>query len=711
MALPSRCAVSDIIPLTMQNQQESRRANRLALESSPYLLQHAYNPVDWYPWGHEAFAKAREENKPILLSVGYSACHWCHVMEHESFENEAIAAQMNADFVNIKVDREERPDIDQIYMNFVQLTTGRGGWPMTVFLTTEGHPFFGGTYYPPHDRYNMPGFPRLMQTISEAYANKREDLLESAKEMIGELRRMNTVSIEGGALTQENLDSLYGRIIKSYDATHGGFGGAPKFPAPMTLEFLLRYHHRTGDANALDIVTHTCRKMADGGMYDHLGGGFARYSVDALWLVPHFEKMLYDNAQLAKLYAHVWQVTKDDYFKTKCFEILDYVLREMTDELGGFYSAQDADSEGVEGKFFVWTPTELKELLGDEDAKLFGYHYDVSETGNFEHGMSILHERHSVEESADDLNVDVEKLKQVLAKGKEELFAIRETRIKPQRDDKVLTAWNGLMLSAFAEAGFIFDREDYTDAARKNADFVLTTMQTSEGRLLRTYGNTTEGAKAKLNGYLEDYALFSDGLLDLFQVTGDTRWLSEAKRLADTMITEFWDEEDGGFFFTSNDHEELIVRTKDFFDNATPSGNSVAAEVLIKLQKLTGDERYGRFSASVLRLMSNNILKYPQAFSRALISLDYSLAGVKEIVILHDDGQDNNALAATLKDKYLPNKIVVLSSHHGDSDLLPILEGKELIADSPTAFVCENYTCKEPVTEKEKFNRQLGATA
>jgi uncharacterized protein YyaL (SSP411 family) len=687
--------------------QKPKPANRLIEESSPYLLQHAYNPVDWYPWGQEAFSRAKAEDKPVLLSVGYSACHWCHVMEHESFESTEIAAQMNQNFVNIKVDREERPDIDQIYMNFVQMTTGRGGWPMTVFLTPEGLPFYGGTYYPPYDRYNMPGFPRILQSIKEAYDGKKDDIQNSAAEILGELRRMSAAQTESAPVSAEQFERTYAAIIRGYDATHGGFGGAPKFPAPMTLEFLLRHYDRTGDKQALDIVTHTCRKMADGGIYDHLGGGFARYSVDALWLVPHFEKMLYDNAQLAKLYVHVWQITKDEYFKRKAEEILDYVLREMTDDLGGFYSAQDADSEGVEGKFFVWTPDEVREVLGKEDAELFGYHFDVSESGNFEDEKSILHERQSVEKSAAALKVTVEKLNEAIARGKAKLFDFRESRIKPQRDEKVLTAWNGLMLSAFAEAGFVFNREDYLDAARKNADFILNNMQTADGHLLRTYGVTKDGGKAKLNAYLEDYALFADGLLDLFQTTGETRWLKEAKRLSDLMIAEFWDEEDGGFFFTGNNHEELIVRSKDYFDNATPSGNSVAAEVLLKLEKFTGGENYARFAAGIFRALSGNLLKYPQAFGRALIALFYSLTPVKEIVILSDKGQNENDLVRVLRENYIPNKIVVLSEIHGDEELLPILEGKELIADSPTAFVCENYTCKEPVTEKELLLKQL----
>jgi len=687
--------------------QKPKRSNRLIGESSPYLLQHAYNPVDWHPWGPEALARAKAEDKPVLLSVGYSACHWCHVMEHESFENEEIAALMNENFINIKVDREERPDIDQIYMNFVQLTTGRGGWPMTVFLTPEGFPFFGGTYFPPYDRYNMPGFPRILQSVADAYHDKRDEILSSTTELLGELRRVGLVEADGSTPAVEQLERAYKTIIRGYDATHGGFGGAPKFPAPMTLEFLLRIFDRTKDQQALDMVTHTCRKMADGGMYDHLGGGFARYSTDAHWLTPHFEKMLYDNAQLARLYLHVWQVTGDEFFKRKAEEIFDYVLREMTDEQGGFYSAQDADSEGEEGKFFVWTPAEIKDILGEEEARLFGFHFDVSESGNFEHGASILHERSSVEDSAKALGVSVEKLSEVIAQAKKKLFTAREKRIKPMRDEKILTAWNGLMLSAFAEAGFILGRRDYRAAAEKNAGFILANMRTAEGYLLRTYGTTQEGGKAKLNAYLEDYALFIEGLLTLFEATGATHLLKEARQLADLMIAEFWDEEDGGFFFTGKNHEELIVRSKDFFDNATPSGNSVAAEVLIKLEKLTGDDKYSRYGTGIFRLLSGQLTKYPQAFGRALTALSYYLSAVKEIVVLYDKGQEENDLLDALSRNYIPNKILVMSEIHGDTELLPILEGKELIGDAPTAFVCENYTCREPVTETEQFIKQL----
>ncbi|HEY0407881.1 MAG TPA: thioredoxin domain-containing protein, partial [Pyrinomonadaceae bacterium] len=515
---------------------EHKHTNRLSGETSPYLLQHAHNPVDWHPWGEEAFARARAENKPILLSIGYSACHWCHVMEHESFENEEIARLMNENFISIKVDREERPDLDQIYMNAVQMMTGHGGWPMTVFLTPEGVPFYGGTYYPPVDRYNMPGFPRVLLGVAEAYRSQPDEITQSADTMLAELRRLGQARASNEGIAVELLDDAARGIARSYDAQHGGFGSAPKFPAPMNLEFLLRVYHRTGQSDALEMVEHTCRKMAEGGMYDQLGGGFHRYSTDARWLVPHFEKMLYDNALLARLYLHAYQATRNDFYRRIAEETLDYVAREMMDERGGFYSTQDADSEGHEGKFFVWTIDEVKEILGAEDGALFSSYYDVTAGGNFE-GQNILNVTRSIEDAAKASGVTVERLREALARGRRALFDARERRVKPDRDEKVLTAWNGLMLAAFAEAAAILEREDYLNAAKNNAQFVLDNLR-REGLLLRAY----KDGQAKLNAYLEDYAFFIDGLLALYEAAGELRWLEEALSLALTMNAEFWDE-------------------------------------------------------------------------------------------------------------------------------------------------------------------------
>ncbi|HEV2826577.1 MAG TPA: thioredoxin domain-containing protein, partial [Pyrinomonadaceae bacterium] len=586
--------------------------NRLSKETSPYLLQHAHNPVDWFPWGAEAFEVARREQKPLLLSIGYSACHWCHVMEHESFENEAIAKLMNENFVNIKVDREERPDLDQIYMSAVQMMTQHGGWPMTVFLTPEGVPFYAGTYFPPEDRYNMPGFPRVLISIADAYRERPDDIQETAVSVLSQLKRAVAAAESNAPLTKELLDTAFTGIVRNYDPTNGGFGGAPKFPPAMTLEFLLHTYYRTGNQKALEIVRHTCRKMAEGGIYDQLAGGFHRYATDARWLVPHFEKMLYDNALLSRLYLHYYQVSGDKSAQIVAEGILDYVAREMTDSRGGFYSTQDADSEGVEGKFFIWSKHEIEELLGKQDGALFNEYYNLTDTGNFE-GENILNVTRDLQQVADSADVTVEQLSQSLARARAILFAAREKRVKPARDEKILTAWNGLMLTSFAEAAAILRRPDYLAVSKKNAQFVLDNLR-RDRLLLRTY----KDGQAKLNAYLEDYAFFIDGLLTLFETTGELEWLEQALKLTATMIEEFWDDEEGGFFFTGRSHEELIVRSKDFFDNATPSGNSVAAEVLLRIGLLTDNDDYQRRAATILRLMASAIERYPAGFGRLL---------------------------------------------------------------------------------------------
>lgn len=696
-------------------QAPKKYTNRLINETSPYLLQHAHNPVDWYAWGDEAFEKARAEDKPVLVSIGYSACHWCHVMEHESFENESTASIMNEHFVCIKVDMEERPDVDQIYMTFVQLTTGRGGWPMNVFLTPEKLPFFGGTYFPPDRRFNMPSWPQILESVAEAWREKRDDLMHSAVDILGEMRRISIGEFKPDSLSEELLDTAFASFDRTFDSANGGFGGAPKFPPAMGLEFLLRYWKRTGNERALEIVRRTAEKMADGGIYDQIGGGFHRYSVDAVWLVPHFEKMLYDNAQLARLYLHLYQITLTDgrvsardseFFKRIATEILEYVRREMLDPLGGFYSTQDADSEGIEGKFFVWTAGEITEILGEKDAQAFNFFYDVSEEGNFEE-RNILNVRYSLADAAAALRIDENSLSRILDEGRKRLFTERAKRIKPFRDEKVLTAWNGLMLVAFAEAAVIFDNEEYLETAKKNADFLLENlMEAGDGernseRLLRTW----KDGEGKLSAYIEDYANFADGLIELFQVSGEIRYLREAKRLADVMITEFWDEENGGFFFTARDHEELIVRNKDYNDNATPSGNSVAADVLLRLAKLTGDEKYERYAVTVLRLAASQARRYPQGFGRLLSAIEYHLGGSKEIVLL---GDADGALTKAVWSDYIPGKVVVLSDGDGESaGLIPLLADRIMIGGEPTAYICENFTCRQPVTTVEALKEQL----
>ncbi len=688
---------------------EHAHTNRLIDETSPYLLQHAHNPVDWYPWGEEAFAVARQEQKPVLLSIGYSACHWCHVMEHESFENEAIAKLMNDNFVNIKVDREERPDLDQIYMNAVQMMTQHGGWPMTVFLTPDAVPFYAGTYFPPEDRYNMPGFPRVLISLADAYRERTDEIQETAKSVLAELQRSAGARGSDEQLSTELLDLAYRGTIKNYDATNGGFGGAPKFPPAMSLEFLLRYHHRTGEQHALDIVKHTIKKMAEGGIYDHLGGGFHRYSTDARWLVPHFEKMLYDNALLSRLYLHYYQLTGDAAAREVAEGILDYVVREMTDAGGGFYSTQDADSEGEEGKFFVWSFDEIKEVLGDADARVFADHYNVTDEGNFE-GKNILNVTRDFDAVAKKHNLSLEQLTQLLQRSRQALFAKREQRIKPARDEKILTAWNGLMLRSFAEAAAILNRDDYADVANKNAAFILENMQL-DGLVLRTYKN----GEAKLNAYLEDYAFYIDGLLSLYEARGDERWFQEAYKLTATMLEEFWDDQEGGFFFTGRSHEQLIVRSKDFFDNATPSGNSVAAGVLLRIALLTDNEDYRRRAITIFRLTNNFIRRYPAGFGRLLSALDFHFGPNQEIALVGEpDSVGFKALLNEIWEIYLPNKVVAPGKPRKTSgnDLIALLRERGTAYGEATAYVCQNYVCSQPVTEPSALRTQLkGARA
>ena len=698
-------------------QAPKKYTNKLITETSPYLLQHAHNPVYWYPWGEEAFARAKAEDKPVLVSIGYSACHWCHVMEHESFEDEKVAAVMNEHFVSIKVDMEERPDVDKIYMNFVQITTGRGGWPMNVFITPEKLPFFGGTYFPPSPRYGMPSWTQILLSIAEAWRERRDELTRSATEILGELRRLGVNELSP-AIDGDMLNFAYSTFAKSFDAKNGGWGGAPKFPQAMSMEFLLRYWKRTGDQGALEMVRKTAEKMANGGIYDQLGGGFHRYAVDAVWLVPHFEKMLYDNAQLIRAYLHLYQATKDEFFRTVAADTLEYVRREMLDPSGGFYSSQDADSEGEEGKFFVWTPAEIVDVLGEEEGRIFNTYYDVTADGNFEGrnipnvefgvGLPEFDKRNkpselSVTEAAIGGNAR-------FADSRKKLFEAREKRIKPFRDEKVLTAWNGLMLAAFAEAAAILGDDKYLEIARRNADFLLANMierQAVEGtahttRLLRTW----KDGKAKLNGYIEDYANLADGLIELYQVSGQVRYLTEARALAETMLSEFWDAEDGGFYFTSTDHEVLIVRNKDFFDNATPSGNSVATDVLFKLAKFYGEERFEMHANTALRAAANQIRRYPQGFGRALSAAEFGLSAVQEVVIVGERGND---LERAVWSEFRPFKVVAIASALADYIEPPLIEGREMIDEKPTAYVCENFVCQLPVTKAKEMAELLDA--
>ena len=688
----------------MTDSETPTHSNQLAHETSPYLLQHAHNPVDWYPWGEEALDIARADDRPIFLSIGYSACHWCHVMERESFEIEETAALMNANFVNIKVDREERPDLDAIYMEAVQAMTGSGGWPMSVFLTPAGQPFYGGTYFPPQPRYGMPSFAQVLLAVSEAYKNKRGDIDDQAQRLTDAIGRTGSLSASGGALGVEILDEATAKLKQYFDEQYGGFGDQPKFPQPMTLEFAMSQYRRGGDADVLRIAEHTLQQMAAGGIYDHLGGGFHRYSVDRIWLVPHFEKMLYDNGQLLRAYLHAWQINGRPEHRQVVDETVDYVLREMTAPEGGFYSAQDADSEGEEGKFFVWTAEEIEAVLGEEEAELLGRTYGVMPGGNFE-GNTILNLKRTVAEVAQEAGAAVETMAARLAAARQKLFAVREERVKPERDDKVLTEWNGLMIHALAEVGVVLGREDALEAAKKSADFVLAEMSQENGLLFRSY----KDGRARFNAYLEDYAAFARGLVALYEATFELRWLAEAVRLTKIMQSQFSDEVRGGFYQTGMAHEQLVVRRKDFIDNAIPSGNSMAAELLMRLAKLTGNEEYRKEAARIFEIMAAAMAQQPTGFGRMLTALDDFLAPSQEVAVvgLLEDAR-TQALLEEVRRHYLPHTVLALKEPDSENPL-PLLEGRGLVDGEPAAYVCENYACRLPVTGVEELRNAVAS--
>jgi uncharacterized protein len=686
--------------------------NRLANETSPYLLQHKDNPVDWYPWGEEALSKAQTEDKPILLSIGYSACHWCHVMERESFEDHQIAALMNQHFVNIKVDREERPDLDGIYMQAVQAMTGRGGWPMTVFLMPDGTPFYGGTYFPPEDRHGLPGFPKLLTAVAEAYRDERDGLATQGKNLVQRISAAEPAAADPTQILGDDiLHTAVSQLRSRFDYQHSGFGSAPKFPNPMDLALLLRYHHRFNDQGALDMALTTLRAMANGGIYDQVGGGFHRYSTDAVWLVPHFEKMLYDNAQLAAVYLDAFLVTKDPFYERICRETLDYVLREMTHENGAFFSTQDADSEGEEGKFFVWTPAEIDAVLG-QDSEIIKRFYGVSEAGNFE-GKNILHVASEPEQFAAAANTGPADFLESLQSARLRLYEARDKRIHPGRDEKVLTSWNGMMLKAFAHAGRSLSDERYLAAAPRNADFLLAAMRPN-GRLLRTWkvtdGSSGQG-EARLLAYLEDYACLVDGLVSTYEATFEPRYLTEARDLARQMIELFWSSDTGAFYDTGHDHEQLITRPRDVFDNATPAGNSVAIDALLRLSALAGNQEFERVATTALRNMQPFLRQMPSGFGRALCALDFYLGTRRELVIVWDDGRpDAEPLLQTAFQEFRPNLVVAGGRAGRDLDALsPLLEARPTIDGRPTAYVCQNYACQQPVTDAASLAAQLGA--
>ena len=674
---------------------EHKHTNHLIHETSPYLLQHAHNPVDWYAWGDEAFQKAKSENRPILLSIGYSACHWCHVMERESFEDENIAALMNKLFVNIKVDREERPDLDEIYMNAVQMLTGRGGWPMTVFLTPEGKPFYGGTYFPPEDRYGVPGFPKILQGVANAYHEKPQDVERSVGQILTALQKMSQSVESQQPFSSDIIAESAEQLTRAYDADNGGIGKAPKFPNVGVYELFLRHYHRSKSDRFLDMVIHTLTKMAQGGIYDHLGGGFHRYSVDEKWLVPHFEKMLYDNAQLVRIYAQVYCVTGEPLFKRVVDESINYLLREMLHAEGGFYSTQDADSEGEEGKFFVWTEAEINRILGEETSEIFCRIYDVSEAGNFD-GKNILHPILTVEQASKFFRREPKAIESLILDTKTRLFEEREKRVKPFRDEKILTSWNGLMLSGLAEAIKISHHPGCLDAADRTVDFIFSKMF-REGHLLHTYKDGT----AKILGYLDDYAFLAAGLLDLFEATAKRSNLEHAVELAEIMSDEFSDEAGGGFFYTGRSHEQLVARSKPIFDGSIPSGNAAATQVLLRLYHYTGKEHYLQRSESVLRAYYNAMENQPFGFAHMLAAMDFYLEKPKEIVLVGEkEDPATGDLLAKIHSLYLPNITLQLASPNDPLDKVSaLLAGKKPVDSKPTVYVCHKFTCSRPVVD------------
>jgi uncharacterized protein len=665
--------------------------NRLSKETSPYLLQHAHNPVDWYPWGDEAFTRAKGEDKPVFLSIGYSACHWCHVMERESFENEEVAELLNREFVSIKVDREERPDVDSIYMQAVQLMTGHGGWPMSMFLTPDGRPFYGGTYFPPDDARGMPGFKRVLRHVADAYREKREQVNQATEEIVAAIAAPMQVPGSAPPISREALHETAGKAAANHDPVHGGFGGAPKFPPSMTLEFLAQVALRTDDAAIREAVVHTLRKMARGGIYDQIGGGFHRYSVDAKWLVPHFEKMLYDNALLARIYVRAWQWTKDPLFSRVANETVAFILREMTSPDGGFYSTLDADSEGVEGKFYVWSRQEIFEILGADRGRFFCALYDVTEQGNWE-GTNILHVPRDFTAVADDLALSADRLLEIARDGKRQLYAARERRVRPGRDEKILAGWNGWMLAALSEAALAFPRTEHRNAVRKNADFLVGTMLDGD----RLYRSCKEG-RCRINGLLEDYAGVAWGLIGAFEALQDARYLETARRLARQIMERFRDRENGGFFDTPDDHEKLIARPKDLFDNATPSGNSLAIDVLNKLAVLYADEEMQRTAREALEATWPVAQRYPTGFGYLLAAAEWSAGQPKEIVITGDAPE----LWRVVGEEYVPHRVLVSPAAKD----LPLLEGRP--PEVAMAYVCRSYQCLAPTDEPESFRQQL----
>lgn len=681
-----------------------RVANRLAGETSPYLRQHADNPVDWYPWCAEAFERAKREDKPILLSIGYAACHWCHVMERESFEDEETARLMNEHFVNIKVDREERPDIDQIYMTAVQAMTGHGGWPLTVFLTPDGVPFYGGTYFPKEARHGMPAFRDVLLAVAEAWRSRRQEILAGTSRVREFLEQQVRAIAPRDQLDVDILRRAARLLLQSYDPVNGGFGQAPKFPQPVNLEFLLRAYRRYRLAEAIIAVEHTLKAMARGGIYDQVGGGFHRYATDDRWLVPHFEKMLYDQALLVRVYLAAYQVLGEPLFRQVVDETLDFVFRELYDPAGAFYSSLDADSEGEEGRYYLWTAAEIDQLLPPDEAEAVKHYYGLIHGPNFE-GKNILFVRTTLEKLAGQLGRSVPELEDLIARARARLLAARRNRVPPARDDKVLTSWNGLMLRALAEAGAALDRPEYIQAAERLAGFIEAHLVRPDGLLWHSF----KDGVARVEGLLEDYAFYADGLLSLYEVTGRIRWFRRASELARRIIDLFWDPTLPGFFDAAPSLDNLPVRPRSFIDNAVPSGSSVATELLLRLGALTGDDSYRDIAEANLKALADFMAKAPAAAGRLLSALDFHVGPVKEIALVGP--HDHPAWAGMYREifgPYLPNKVVAIGPE-GAAEV-PLLAGRSPVDDRPTAFVCENFVCLMPALTVEELRAQLAGS-
>ena len=686
---------------------ETPHQNRLARETSPYLLQHAHNPVDWYPWGEEALARAKAEDKPIFLSIGYAACHWCHVMERESFEDEATAAVLNDGFVSIKVDREERPELDAIYMDAVQAMTGQGGWPMSVFLTPDGKPFYGGTYFPNEPRHGMPSFRQVLEGVIHAWHDERERV-ESAGAGVAEAIEREAGASAGAPAAEGPagwmLDAAMVGFERSFDARNGGWGRAPKFPQPMAIEFLLREHLRSKDQRPLAMARRSLDAMAAGGIYDHLGGGFARYATDAVWLVPHFEKMLYDNAQLARVYLHAFQVTEDPRYREVVTETLAFVEREMTSPEGGFISSLDADTDGEEGATYVWTKREVDEILGD-DASLFDEAYGVTDGGNWE-GHTILSRVRSDANLATDRGLDADDVGRRLGEARRRLLDERSRRRQPARDGKVLASWNGLMIAALADAGRVLHDERWTRLAVGAADLMVSTLRDGDGRMRRSF----KDGQVRQQGVLEDYTHTADGLLAVYEATFDERWFVVARELMDAVMTHFADPR-GGFFDTADDHESLITRPKGLQDNAMPSGNAMAVQVLLRLGALTGEGHYRDAAEAALALVTLVAHRYPTAFAQWLIGLELALADIDEIAIVGPPREsDTRALLEVVRSTYRPSTVVAVAEDAAASRI-PLLHAREMRDGRPTAYVCRGFACRQPVTDPTALAEQLGVAA